>query len=312
MKSIGMVFPGQGSQKVGMGKELYESFDEVKDIFHQANDVLGRDIAKICFEGPEEELLNTTNAQPALFLVSISLLSLLKKEGVLFNYVAGHSLGELTAYYAAGVYDLQTALEIIQKRGQAMSDSYPQEKSGMLAVMGMSESDLSQIVLKYSSSPVVIANYNCPGQLIVSGERTALEKVTDEIKANGSKVIPLNVAGAFHSPLMQSASDELRDFLADKTFQSASVPIILNRTGAPEQDGDKLKENLVQQVVSSVQWIESMSYLGSKVDAIVECGQGRVLTGLNKKILPDYLLFSVFSVEMLDSFKEAYFESIET
>ena len=312
MKSIGIVFPGQGSQKVGMGKELYETFPEVRAIFDQANEVLGRDIAKICFEGPDEELLKTVNAQPAIFLVSASLLSLLEKEGVSYNYVAGHSLGELTAYYAAGVFDLETALTVIQERGQSMADSFPQEKSGMVAVMGMEVDALESVLSAYQSTPVVIANYNCPGQLIVSGEKQGLDNAVAELKSKGAKVIPLKVSGAFHSPLMQKASDRLNVFLDSIEFKNASVPIILNRTGLPESDGASLKQNLVKQVVSSVQWIDSMTYMSKQVEGIVECGQGKVLTGLNKKILSDYLLFSVFSVEMLESFKEAYFQSIES
>jgi [acyl-carrier-protein] S-malonyltransferase len=287
MGSLAFVFPGQGSQKVGMGKDLLEQFSVTRDIFETASQVLGRDIAKICFEGPAEELMLTSNAQPAIFVVSAAILEVLKVHGVRPTYVAGHSLGEITAYYSAGVINLEMALRIIDARGSGMAAAVPAGASGMAAVMGMDLETLNSILDEYRHRPVVAANLNCPGQIVISGERAALDEAIIKLKAHGAKVIPLPVSGAFHSPMMQPGADSLAEFVKPLSFENAQIPVILNRTAQPETRQDALKANLPIQVVSPVRWIETVRHLADTVDSVVEIGPGKVLTGLIKKIAPD-------------------------
>ncbi|NBV42823.1 [acyl-carrier-protein] S-malonyltransferase [bacterium] len=301
MPSIAFVFPGQGSQKIGMGRDLAEKYPSARAVFDAGNKVLGRDIASICFEGPNEALTLTSNAQPAIFLVSAALLSVLSARGIKASYVAGHSLGELTAYYAAGVVDLETALRIIDVRGRGMAESMPVGQSGMAAVMGMAVADIERILEPFATRPVVIANLNCPGQVVISGERQALDEAIGVLKADGAKVIPLPVSGAFHSPLMMHGAKVLGDYVKSVALSDAKTPIILNRTAQPETRGDALKANLSQQVVSPVRWIETVECLAQTVDRVVEVGPGKVLAGLVKKTSPDLPVTSVSDVESLEN-----------
>lgn len=286
MNRIAYVFPGQGSQKVGMGADLLV-IPEVKALFDRASSFLGRDMASICTEGPAEILTRTENAQPALFLVSAALWLQVQHKGVLPTMVAGHSLGEITAYYVAGVLSFDDALSVIQARGAAMAAACPEGTAGMAAIMGLDVAQISEVLQSYVAAPVVVANYNCPGQIVVSGKKPALQEACDALKTAGAKVIPLPVSGAFHSPLMTSAEEALRRHIATMSFKNAHFPIILNRTATPETDAELLRENLPLQVVSSVRWIETIDTLTQHVDTIVEIGSGRVLQGLVKKIAPD-------------------------
>jgi len=282
VKKYAFVFPGQGSQKVGMGSDLL-AVPEVQSLFAQASDYLGKDMASLCLDGPAEALTLTENAQPAIFLISAALWTQIRRLGIAPTVVAGHSLGEITAYYAAGVLSFKEALELISVRGAAMAKACPAGEAGMAAVMGLAVSDIEAVLKPYAAAPVVIANYNCPGQIVVSGKKPMLEEACAALKAAGGKVIPLPVSGAFHSPMMMSAGDALKAHMATLDCREAAFPIVLNRTAEPVVAQSVLQDNLPLQVVSSVRWIETVAALASHVDVIVEVGPGKVLQGLVKK-----------------------------
>ena len=288
------IFPGQGSQKVGMGKDLYQAHPKIKALFDQADQVVGKSISTICFDGPEDLLKQTENAQMGIFLVSAALLILLDEKGIKPTLVAGHSLGELTAYYCAGVFSLEQALDVIRVRGQVMAKSYPSEKSAMAAVLGLDAPTLEEALKPFANAPVVGANYNCPGQIVISGERSAFPQAIEALKAKGAKrVIELPVSGAFHSPLMNQASDKFRDYLQDKVFSPAKYPILLNRTAAVTQDAKTLHENLALQVKSPVKWMQGIETIQNDIDEIIEIGPGKVLSGLVRKTLSEKPLLSI-------------------
>ncbi len=300
MTKIGVIFPGQGSQKVGMGEDLLNNDPMTQELFNKAQEILGYDIKKLCLEGPQEDLTLTKNAQPAIFLVSYALFKCLESKGFSPTLIAGHSLGELTAYAAAKVMSFEDTLNVIKKRGEEMNQAASNTVSGMAAIMGKSPEDIEKILINYKSAPVVIANYNCPGQIVISGEKQGLEKACADLKDNGAKVIPLPVSGAFHSPIMTAASESLETYLKNLELSEATRPILLNRTAAQESDPNNLKENISKQVISSVRWIETIESMSKEVDLIIECGPGRVLSGLVKKINRDIQLKTVNSLEALN------------
>lgn len=283
---VGFVFPGQGSQFVGMGRDLYEKYATVRAIWDEAEALLSLPIKTVCFEGPEAELKQTQLAQLGIFLVSASWVSILADQDLEPTVVAGHSLGELTAYYAAGVYDLETALAVIAYRGEAMAAAHPSEDSAMSAVMGIDESVLSSVIATIDN--VVIANYNSPNQWVISGTKSAVSAGGEALKLAGAKrVVPLPVSGAFHSPLMAPAAKKFEQYLSDVPFNDAAFPIILNRTAESEFEAEALRQNLSKQVQSSVLWTHSVHSMADQVEAIYEVGPGKVLTSLVKKIAPE-------------------------
>lgn len=299
------LFPGQGSQKVGMGADLYEAYPEVKALYDTASAILGRDIAKITFEGPEETLTQTENAQPALFLVSAAAAIALAKEDITPDIVAGHSLGELTAYYHAGVLSLEDTLQLIKARGEAMAASYPAEQSAMAAVMKLPLETINPILEACTNQPVVAANINCPGQIVISGTKDAVQEAGAALTEAGARLIPLNVSGAFHSPLMVDASDALATAVDSVTFQDAKCPIILNRTAETETSKDTLKANIPLQVKSSVQWIKTQERVAAQTCRVFEVGAGRVLSGLMKKTVREQAVTTIGSVADITTFKGA-------
>jgi [acyl-carrier-protein] S-malonyltransferase len=300
MTKIGIIFPGQGSQKVGMGQDILSENASTKALFEEASKILGTDIKKLCLEGPQEELTLTKNAQPAIFLVSFALFKCLEAKGIRPSIIAGHSLGELTAYTAGGILSFKDTVKVIKKRGDEMNRAAAQTQSGMAAIMGKAPAEIETLLAPYQNDPVVIANYNCPGQIVISGEKTALEKACADLKNDGAKVIPLPVSGAFHSPLMKPASVALETYLNEFEFSDAKTPIILNRTANKETSKSNLKENISKQVISSVQWIKSIEEMSKEVDIILECGPGRVLSGLVKKIDREIIIKTINSLDAIN------------
>ena len=297
------IFPGQGSQSVGMGKDLYETFESAKTIFNEADKSLGMAISEMCFEGPEEELQLTKNTQPALLTVSYACLKAIEEinDGSFPapDYLAGHSLGEYTALAAADVLDFQTVVYLARERGRLMHEAGQQTPGAMAAVMGLDEVVLTAICQETST---VIANYNTPGQLVVSGMKDNVLRASEKAQAAGaSRVVPLNVSGAFHSPLMKPAQEGLTEIIAKLDFRTPEIPVVANTTALPLTSGDQVKTELIDQLCNGVQWQRSVEYMiNDGVTTFVEIGPGRVLNGLVKRINKEVTLQNIGSAEMIN------------
>ncbi|CAM3717061.1 ACP S-malonyltransferase [Cohnella lubricantis] len=288
MGKIAFVFPGQGAQAVGMGQDAYEQYPASRDIFDRADRALGFSVSGLAFQGPDEQLRQTANTQPALLATSIALLEAFKQRGVTPDYVAGHSLGEYSALVAAGVLAFDDAVRLVRSRGLFMEQAVPSGQGGMAAALGAERESLEALCRDVSASAglVELANVNCPGQIVVSGTAAGVAAVVERGKEAGAKrVIPLDVSGPFHSSLMQPAADKLAHELAKAEFRDAAVPVVVNVSAAPVTSGAALRELLVKQVVSPVLWEDTVKFLiGEGVDTFVEIGSGTVLAGLIKKI----------------------------
>ena len=307
MGKVAFVFPGQGSQSVGMGKSLYEASVVAKEIFDKADEVLGRSISKMCFEGPEEDLKQTINTQPAILVTSIAALEALKeKTDVKPDYVAGHSLGEYGAYYAAGVLDFSTAMKLIDKRAKEMNAAAESTKGAMTAVIGMSKEAILDTIEKIDGM-VSVANYNSPAQIVITGEADAVAKANDALKAAGAKrVIPLPVSGGFHSMLMEEASVKFSEILDDCDIKDAQIPVFTNVDAEPTTAAIRFKAKMTAQIYSSVMWTQTVEKMAADgVDTIVEIGPGKVLAGLVKKTNPAINVLNVFDEESLKAAVEA-------
>jgi [acyl-carrier-protein] S-malonyltransferase len=281
------VFPGQGAQSVGMGRDLFENFASAKAIFKQADEVLGIPLSRLCFEGPEEDLKQTINTQPAILTVSFACLKVAQEvAGAKLPppaFLAGHSLGEYTALAAADVIDFATAVFLARERGRLMYEAGLVEPGGMVAVLGLDADTLGEVC---SQTDTIIANYNCPGQLIISGAAKNLPKASELAKARGaSRALPLEVSGAFHSSLMKPAKEGLMEKIAGIKFRKPTVPIIANVTARPLTTPEEIKTELIEQLCNCVQWQHSVEFMiKNGVTSFYEIGPGKVLAGLIRRI----------------------------
>ena len=302
MKSFNLVFPGQGSQFIGMGKDFFDQFDQSKSNFDIANELLGYSISDICFNGPEDTLNQTQYTQVAIFVTSACVIDALSNFNIPVSAYAGHSLGEITAYYAAGVLDFETALKIVVKRGELMGHAAKHSDGTMAAIIGFDQEKIDSILSTIEG--VEIANYNSPVQFVISGTTNSVQKACDALKEAGAKrVVPLPVSGAFHSPLMNSAVAPFTEFLNTCSFSDATTPIILNRLATAQTSAELLKQNLSYQIESSVKWISSIETMAQMTSSFIEVGPGRVLSGLIKKINRELNVQATSTVEALDQIK---------
>lgn len=306
MGKIAFVFPGQGAQAVGMGKDVYEAHEGARRVYDNADRALGFALTELVFSGPEEKLKQTANTQPALVATSLALYEAFKEKGVKPDYVAGHSLGEYSALAVAGVLGYEEAIRTVRARGELMEQAVPGGKGAMAAVLGAERGTLAELCARVSAAEGVVelANVNCPGQIVVSGTREGVAAVVEKGKEAGAKrVIPLEVSGPFHSSLMKPAAEKLGAVLEQVAMNPAAVPVIANVTAQPVSDPDEIRKLLVEQVYSPVLWEDTVSFLiGQGVDTFVEIGSGSVLAGLIKKVDKTVKVLSVNSLEAVEAF----------
>ena len=303
MNKLAFVFPGQGAQAVGMGKDLFDQYDVAKRLFAEADGALGYSIKDMCFEGPADDLKLTANTQPAILTVSVIVNEILKEHGVQPDVAGGHSLGEYSALVAAGVLSFKDAVAIVHKRGQYMQEAVPVGEGGMAAIIGLDDETIAAACEKATkeAGEVQPVNFNCPGQTVIAGTTKGVEKAVEELKAAGAKkAVILPVSAPFHSTLMKPAAEKLADELAKVTIHDAAFPVVSNYTGELETKAEEIKANLVAQADHPVRWItcvKTMQAFGA--DTFVEAGPGKTLCGFNRRIDRSIKSLNVENLESL-------------
>lgn len=309
---IALVFPGQGSQYIGMAKEFFDKFEFVKNLFNKGETITNLPLKKLCFEGPFEELTQTVNLQVCLTITNIVCYEVFKsefkKKYTEISYVSGHSLGEYSALYAAEVLSLEDVLTAVKERGRLMDEEGKKSTSAMYAVIGFPLKDLENLI-KSTEDTVVIANYNSPKQFVISGKVPAVDEIAEKVKNLGGKVIKLKVSAGFHSPLMKEAETKFSKILDSLSWNDSKIPFVSNVTGKEENSGSVIKELMKKQITSSVRWIDCVKYMyynGAKI--FVEIGPKKVLSNLISQILEgkDFKCINIENIETLENFlKEA-------
>ena len=310
-RKITFIFPGQGSQYVGMGKDLYDNYESAKSVFETADNVLNKSISTICFEGAQEDLKQTVNTQPAIVTMSIAAMEALKSQiDIKPDFVAGHSLGEYCAMYTAGVMSLENTLKAIQKRADLMGAI---KGGSMAAVLNASDEQLKAGLAEGSKVGYVdVANYNSPMQVVITGDENAVKAASDYMLSNGvRRVVSLDVSGAFHSKFMENAGHEFASFVSNIELNDASIPVITNVDAKPTTSSIDFREKMPRQISSSVYWTQTIQKMISEgVEIFVEIGPGKVLAGLNKKIAPEAVVYNVYDKLSLETTVSALKELI--
>ena len=299
------IFPGQASQKVGMGLDLFENSTLGKDYFQKANEIMGCDIQSIIFNGPEETLKQTQYTQPAIYIVSVILGELLKEKGFTPSAVSGHSLGEYSALAIANSFDFETGLSLVKVRAESMAKAGEQQAGTMAAIVGLDDETVINICKSYSGEGVVVAaNFNSPGQVVISGSPDAVTSVLESSKESGARMaVQLNVSGAFHSPLMTPAREALAERLDSLEILDALYPVFTNVDAQPVTKGNEIKNSLIRQLENPVLWAKSiLSMKESGIQCFVEVGPGKVLQGLNKRIDRQLVSKGVDSLDQVEKF----------
>ena len=301
MKKIAFLFPGQGSQSVGMGEEFYREYDIVREIFDMTEEITRLNISKLCFKGPIEELTMTVNLQPAVTAVNLACLAVIEKENIACQFSAGHSLGEFSALCAAGVTSGEDTIRLVFKRGELMHREASRYKGAMSAIVGLPIDEVAELVAGVQKDGIVsVANYNTELQIVITGAPPAVERVSAQAVAKGAKSVPLKVSGAWHSELIKGAVDEFKQYLETITFNGPRKKVFFNVTADAEQDPAEIREIMARQLCSPVKWYDAMNIMAAEnVDVFVEVGPGRVLAGLLKKILPKDCPAKVYNVSNL-------------
>ena len=311
MSKLAFVFPGQGAQKVGMGKDFYDNYDVAKKMFKEADEALGYSIMKMCFEGPEEDLKLTANTQPAILTISCIANEILKENGIQPEITGGHSLGEYSALVAAGVLNFQDAVALVHKRGSYMQEAVPVGEGGMAAIIGVDRDKIVEVCQQVSAeSPVQAVNFNCPGQIVIAGATKGVELAVEELKAAGAKkAVILPVSAPFHSTLMKPAAEKLAVELDKVTISDAKIPVVANVSAEILTKAEDIKASLVAQAASPVLWedcVARMKEFGA--DVLLEAGPGKTLCGFNRRIDKTITSLNVEDVasleKSLDYFKE--------